>query len=238
MSKRLMVASILCLAVVFLFSSTVLAKVKIEDAMKFEVLADPTSPQMDGIGIPLNPDFVSTSPGTQVGTTHYDYQTNGSTGNRVALDDLGGVHLLWMNGINSWSGNRWVYYNFRDEAGNWGWPGVGTVVNTTQGAGYTNVSVLADGRGVAAYHSAGGTTPLYNVIAIDLLRGFGSFTELDAPECPSAFYYVWPYMTIDRSDRIHIADAENSGTGTPQQICYTSSANEGATGPTRYWSTP
>ncbi|MFQ5868790.1 MAG: T9SS type A sorting domain-containing protein [Candidatus Zixiibacteriota bacterium] len=231
MSKRLMVASILCLAVVFLFSSTVLAKVKIEDAMKWEVLADPASPQMDGVGIPLNPGIILASPGTQVGTTHYDYQTNGSTGNRVALDDLGGVHLLWMNGINAWSGNRWIYYNFRDENGNWGWPGVGIVVNTTQGAGYTNVSVLDDGRAVAAYHSVG--NGLYNAIAIDLVRGFGSFTEIDAPECPTAFYYVWPYMTIDRSGRIHIVDTENPGTGVPQQVCYTNSADEGNT-----WSNP
>jgi len=96
MSKRLAVASILCLAVVFLFSSTVLAKVKIEDAMKWEVRVDPASPQMDGIGIPLNPGFVLTSPGTQIGITHYDYQTNGSTGNRVALDDLGDLHVAWM----------------------------------------------------------------------------------------------------------------------------------------------
>jgi hypothetical protein len=225
MSKRLMVASILCLAFVFLFSSTVLAKVKIEDAMKWEVLADPTSPQIDGVSIPLNPGFVLTSPGTQVGTTHYDYQTNGSTGERVALDDLGGVHVLWTNGINSWSGNRWVYYNFMDETGTWGWPGVGTQVNTTQGAGYCNVSVLDDGRAVAAYHSVG--NGLYNVIARDLLRGFGSFTEIDAPECPTSFYFVWPYMTIDRSGRIHMVDSENSGTGTFQLVCYTSSADEG-----------
>ncbi|KPJ48834.1 MAG: hypothetical protein AMJ41_04110, partial [candidate division Zixibacteria bacterium DG_27] len=231
MSKRLMIASVLCLAVVFLFSSTVLAKVKIEDAMKWEVRVDPTSPQMDGIGIPLNPNLVSASPGTVVGTTHYDYQTNGSTGNRVALDDLGGVHIDWMNGINFWSGNRWIYYNFRDEAGNWGWPGVGTVVNTTQGAGYTNIDVLADGRAVAAYHSVGNL--LYNVIAIDLLRGFGDFTELDAPECPTSFYFVWPYMTIDRSGRIHIVDTDNTGTGTPQPVCYTNSADEGNT-----WSNP
>ncbi len=227
MSKRFAVASILCLAAVFLVSSTVLAKVKIEDAMKFEVLADPTSPQMDGVGIPLNPGMILTSPGTQIGITHYDYQTNGSTGNRVALDDLGGVHVDWMRSPVFWGSDRQVYYNFRDETGVWAWPGVGTQVSTTVGAGYTNVSVLADGRAVAAYHSVG--NGLYNVIAMDVLRGFGSFTELDAPECPSAFYYVWPYMTIDRSGRIHIADAENSGTGTPQQICYTSSADEGNT---------
>ena len=228
MSKRLMVASILCLAVVFLFSSTVLAKVKIEDAMKFEVLADPASPQIDGIGIPLNPGFVLTSPGTQIGITHYDYQTNGSTGNRVALDDLGGVHILWMRAPVSHSMDRGVWYKFRDENSIWG---DSVQVNTTVGAGYCNVSVLADGRAVAAYHSVGNA--LYNVIAIDLLRGFGSFTELDAPECPSAFYYVWPYMTIDRSGRVHIVDTDNTGTGTFMPVCYTRSPDEGNT-----WSDP
>ncbi|MFQ5869805.1 MAG: hypothetical protein ACE5JC_07865, partial [Candidatus Zixiibacteriota bacterium] len=208
------------------------AKITIEQGMQLEKLVNPfDQPYTSGQGIPYQPGTILDSPGELVGTSHYDYQTNGSTGNRIAVDDLGGVHVVWMNGINSWSGNRWVYYNFRDETGVWIYPGEGTQVNTTQGAGYTQLSIMSDGRAVPSYHSVG--NDLYNVIAIDVLRGFGSFTEIDAPECPTAFYYVWPYETIDRNGRIHIADAENSGTGTPQQICYVNSADEGNT-----WSDP
>jgi len=203
-------------------------KITIEQGMQLEKRVSPfDQPYTSGQGIPYQPGTILDSPGELVGTSHYDYQTNGSTGNRIAVDDLGGVHVVWMNGIDFWEGDRWVYYNFRDETGTWAWPGVGTQVNTTQGAGYTQLSIMSDGRAVPGYHST--VNFLDNCIAIDVLRGFGSFTELDAPECPSAFYYVWPYETIDRSGRIHIADAENSGTGTPQQICYTNSADEGNT---------
>ena len=225
MSKRLAVASILCLAVVFLFSSTVLAKVKIEDATKWEVRVDPTSPQMDGIGIPLNPGMILTSPGYVVGTTHYDIQTNGSTGNRIAKDSQGGVHVVWMNGIGQWLGSRWIYYNFRDETSVWSWPGVGTQVNTTERGGYTQLSVLADGRAAPSYHSDGNS--LFICMAIDAGRGFGSFTELDIPDGPEPTAYYWPYETIDRHGRIHILFAEEEYLSNPQLFFYTNSTDEG-----------
>jgi hypothetical protein len=172
-----------------------------------------------------------TSPGYRVGTTYYDYQTNGSSGNRIVKDALGGIHVVWMNGIGSWQGNRWVYYNFRDESGAWSWPDVGTQVNEAQGAGYCQLSVFADDRAVPAYHSTG--NDLYVGMAVDVLRGFGDFLEIDAPECPCDSYYVWPYETIDRSGRVHLAFPENSGTGTPQPLCYTRSDDEGIN-----WSEP
>jgi len=236
MYKHLGIALLLSSVIVFLVFSSVLAggitKVKISEAMKREVLVDPASlPQSTGTGIPLNQDLTLSSPGYMVGTTHYDYQTSGSTGNRIVKDAGDGIHIVWMNGIDHWIGNRWIYYNFRDETGAWSWAHVGTQVNTTQGAGYTQLSVVGYGLAAPAYHSTGNN--LYVGIGLDVLRGFGVFTELDAPECPTAFYYVWPYETIDRSGRIHLAFAENSGTGAPMQVCYTNSADEGNT-----WSDP
>lgn len=38
------------------------------------------------------------SPGDTMGFTQYDYQTNGSTGRRAAVDAAGGVHFDWMCG--------------------------------------------------------------------------------------------------------------------------------------------
>jgi len=34
---------------------------------------------------PLEPGFATDSPGLMVGTTYYDYQSNGSPGNRIAV---------------------------------------------------------------------------------------------------------------------------------------------------------
>jgi len=207
-------------------------KITIKQGMQLEKLVSPLDlPYTSGHGIPLQPGTVLTSPGEVVGTSHYDYQTNGSSGNRIVKDAFGAIHIAWMNGIGSWQGDRWVYYNYRDEFGAWSWPGEGTQVNEAQGAGYTQLSLLSDGRAVPAYHSVG--NDLYVGIAVDLIAGFGDFTELDAPECPCDSYYVWPYETIDRSGRIHLAFVENSGTGTPQPLCYVRSDDEGNS-----WSEP
>lgn len=37
------------------------------------------------------------SPGVQMGTTWYDYQTNGSSGNRIALCDDGSMYICWTD---------------------------------------------------------------------------------------------------------------------------------------------
>jgi hypothetical protein len=208
------------------------AKIPIEQLMQLEKLASPLDlPYAFGEAIPPQPGIALTSPGYLVGTTYYDYQTNGSSGNRIVKDAFGGIHIDWMNGINSWSGNRWVYYNFRDESGAWSWTHTGKQVSKVQGSGYCQLSTFSDGRAAPAYHSV--PNLLYVVVGIDALRGFGEFDELDAPECPCDSYQVWPYETIDRSGRIHLAFAENSGTATPQGLCYTRSEDEGNT-----WSEP
>jgi hypothetical protein len=164
------------------------------------------------------------SPGFRVGTTHYDYQTNGSTGNRVVKDSQGGYHFSWMNGIGHWEGNRHVYYNFVDENGFWLQDG-GLQVNTEERAGYTTIAVLDDGRAVVAYHSDQGASPLWLTTAIDFFRGFGSFTEYDPPDLlPSGVHAFWPYVSVDRNDNMHIVGRAN---GDPVELVYTRSSDEG-----------
>jgi len=237
MYKRCVLFLALVMVVLVAFSSQAIAskmtKITIQEGMQREKLVEPFDhPYTTGQGIPFQPGAILDSPGELVGTSHYDYQTNSSTGNRVVKDDMGGVHLVWMNGIDFWSGNRWVYYNFRDEFGAWSWPGEGTQVNTTQGAGYTQLVVLADGRAVPVYHSE--ANGLFTCIALDVLRGFGSFTEIDVPQVSGEFDYYWPYATADRSDRIHIVSTEMTDvTGDPHAFIYTSSADEGSS-----WSDP
>ncbi|MFQ5869150.1 MAG: sialidase family protein, partial [Candidatus Zixiibacteriota bacterium] len=237
MYKRCVLFLALVMVVLVAFSSQAIAskmtKITIQEGMQREKLINPNDlPYTTGQGIPFQPGAILDSPGELVGTSHYDYQTNSSTGNRVVKDDMGGVHVVWMNGIDFWSGNRWVYYNFKEETGAWIWPAEGTQVNTTQGAGYTQLVVLADGRAVPVYHSSG--NDLFTCIGLDVLRGFGSFTEIDVPQVSGEFDYYWPYATADRSDRIHIVSTEMTGVaGDPHAFIYTSSADEGNS-----WSDP
>ncbi|KPJ50960.1 MAG: hypothetical protein AMJ41_00520, partial [candidate division Zixibacteria bacterium DG_27] len=207
-----------------------ITKISIEEGMQREKLADPyDSHQSCGQGIALQSGTILDSPGELVGTSHYDIQSNGSTGNRIVKDSQGGIHVVWMNGIDYWEGDRWVYYNFKDESGVWIWPDVGTQVNSTEGAGYTQLGVLADGRAVPAYHSVNNT--LYTCMGLDILRGFGDFTEIDIPDVgPGPNYYIWPYETVDRSGRIHIICNERRASGgDPLITLYTRSDDEGNT---------
>ena len=58
-------------------------------------------PMPEGQPIPYTPNAITESPGTIVGYTYYDYQTNGSSGNRVALCSDGSLYFCWMN-LLSW----------------------------------------------------------------------------------------------------------------------------------------
>jgi hypothetical protein len=217
-----------------LLSSAVVAgitKVKLSEGMQREVLTEPSfRPRMCTRTVPLKPELTLTSPGQMVGTTHYDQQTNCSTGNRIAKDTYGNIHLCWMNGVDVWTGNRWIYYNFRDAASSsWSWASTGIQVNPPpEGDGYTNLSVLSDGRPTVTYHSSRDSD--WVVISVDDSPGYGVFTEYDVrDDGPGPYHYIWPYETIDRRDRIHIISCESFGTGTPQRTVYTRSDDEGNT---------
>ncbi len=240
MSKRLTVVSILCLVAVFLISGSALAgevdKARISDMTDAAGgLADLISPPAGASHtIPLNPGQVLTSPGYMVGTTHYDMQTNASTGNRIVKDASGNIHVCWMNGVNQVSGNRWIYYNFRDAAsGFWNWTTTGTQVNPPpQGDGYTNLDVRSGGEAVITYHSI--VDADWTVVSADLLPGFGQFTEYDVPDILSnpEMECIWSYVAVDRQDRIQIVAHEYiSAGGEPKRLMYTRSDDGGRTWP-------
>jgi len=175
---------------------------------------------------PAMPGLTTDSPGEVVGTTQYDYQSNGSSGNRAAVDLLGGVHFIWMNGI-SYPSQRAVYFNYVDNSGNWLSP---TALSQVNGAGYCQATVTSDNRAAATYHSS--NTPSienYVVYAEDQFTGFGIFQYYDPPDM--LFYRCyWPYVCIDRNDNIHIVHCENApNAGDAQAIGYTESTDGGNT---------
>src|SRR5512143_760280 len=59
--------------------------------------------------IPGLPGLATSSPGDTVGFTQYDFQSNGSTGNRIVLDSQGGIQVAWMNSNNYSGGHREIY---------------------------------------------------------------------------------------------------------------------------------
>jgi len=152
------------------------------------------------------PTTLTSSPGYQVGITHYDYQTSGSSGNRIVKDPLGGVHLCWTNAPERWNRQRHIYYNFRDEYGSWQWTG-GVQVNMFNGAGFTTMDLLSDSRAVVVYHNV--DAGLFLIAAVDAGRGFGNFTEYYPPDyIPNIGFFGWPYVAVDGQDRIHQVSLE------------------------------
>lgn len=191
-----------------------------------------------------NVPFYPYQPGTitdmeVVGTTVYDYQSNGSSGNRVVVCDDGSIYVDWM-----WLGQwpyptypRHVYFNWLSPAGQWYAQGIGGAVSTTAGSGYTNMDLAYGNRGAFAYHSASGTNPTYVTLAVDIdPPGLGFFDYYDPPDeifpqndnNPGRMY--WPYIAVDRNDNIHLVMTENSQpAGQFQRMCYTNSTDGGAT---------
>jgi hypothetical protein len=171
---------------------------------------------------PLPLPMTSDSPGEMIGTSTYEYQSNGSVGNKIEVDQFGGIHAVWTKGIG---GNRprYVYYNFRSEADStWTHNPDGTQISGVNGTGFITLDLMPGGEALAAYHSAD-EVPSYSKVAIDAFRGFGIFTEYNLSTTGE---YIWPYIARNvNSGRMHMVMAPNIGP--PMPLEYTYSTNNG-----------
>jgi len=175
---------------------------------------------------PSQPGLITDSPGEIVGGTQYDYQSNGSSGRRIAVDSQGGVHFAWMNGT-AYPNNREVDYNYVDALGNWLVPEQGVTVSEQNGAGYTQIALTNDDMAAVAYHQWN-VSP-YSVIAVDNFPGMGIFNYWDIPDMLSLRCY-WPYVAVDRNDRIHaLVNEQAPNAGDPSAMGYTRSTDLGET---------
>jgi hypothetical protein len=163
------------------------------------------------------------SPGELIGVTTYDYQTNGPMGNKIAVDDFGGVHVVWTEGEALAGRPRHVNYNFKDEnSGVWSHNPDGTPISTEDGTGFITMDLTSDGRAFPAFHSAD-ATPSHSNVAVDAFRGFGIFDIY--PLVPNGGL-IWPYISKDINDRYHLIATLNQDI---HPINYTYSTDEGAT---------
>jgi len=172
------------------------------------------------------------SPGETVGWTQYDYQTNGSSGNRVAVDNVGGVHFDWMNGV-TYPTTRKVSYNYL-YLGTWIWPGTGTFAGYhTTGDGYAQLAVMPSGSPACAYHYAP-TNNESTFVAIDAAPGIGSFSYYRPLIRFGSEHCIWPYISVDHQGYIHMVASEPApNAGEEQTIGYIRSTTGGTS-----WSTP
>ncbi len=164
------------------------------------------------------------SPGEIVGYTQWEYQTNGSTGNRCAADTEGGVHFTWMKASGGYPPpQRSVFYNYVDPNELWLVPQEGMAISQVNGAGFSQIALHTDNLAGVAYHSSASNFVIY---AQDNFPGFGIFSYFDPPDFLSLRCY-WPYVAIDINDRIHIVMRENPAGGDVGAIGYTRSGDDG-----------
>lgn len=203
MRRNLLICLVVALALTLL--SSAFAADLTRHKMEKQVLLTGAEPIPDVPYYPTRPGLITESPGETIGWTQYDYQTNCSTGDRAALGIAGAVNFCWMNGLNinpDGSGERQVYFNCVDANGDQTYPGVGSQISEGNRSGYTTIANLSGDEAVVAYHR---TDPIYEVFAaIDAVSCFGIFTTFSVPNSVGGITAIWPYVTVDRNDNIHM----------------------------------
>ena len=185
--------------------------------------------------IPSNPPSILDSPGRVVGTTYYDLQTNGSTGNRIVRDFAGGVHYSWMKTATASLTPRYISYGYISPGGD-SLPALR--VDQRDGSGYLGMGVLRGAinpsmrnSAVLGYHNSGTSDDRF---AVESSPGNGNFTidSTGFPALPDDCN--WPYMSVDINDNIQaVATQSNTPTGQLHYHIYSRKAFGSST-----WTTP
>ena len=153
---------------------------------------------------PFWPDQILISPGNIVGTTYYDVQSNGSTGNRIVIDGAGGIHFAWTDAGDQFLTQRNIAYRFISENGDT-LPSV--ILPGRNQAGFCAIDIYrgavdpsVEDCAVAGFHNS---QALDDRFASEISRGSGSFS-IDSSGFPSLpGESIWPAFTVDINDNIH-----------------------------------
>jgi hypothetical protein len=220
MLKAIMIGTII-LACLMPATSAFAVNVKVTAAKPQALTGDEIAP--DAPYFPSHPGAIAVSPGDTTGFTQYDYQSNGSTGTRVAVDAVGNVHVAWMNG-NPYPSVRRIYYNCLTSSG-WVFPGTGTELSYRNRDGFTQMGVTSDDKASIVYHNAftAGAESLF--YALDAFNCLGSFSYFHPPNRLAGAYYLWPYIAMGHNGYIHMT---SSNFASPQIVLYTRSTDGGA----------
>jgi hypothetical protein len=171
---------------------------------------------------PYATNLILDSPGNVVGTTYYDLQSNGSTGHRIGLDLLGGIHYCFMNSEVPNLSQRYLYYGFISEIGD-SLPA--SPVNMSNQDGFAGIDIFNGtsnpswrNSAMIGYHNVLATGDLF---ARETGRGNGSFV-IDSTGFPSTSdVCIWPSFSIDINDNVQaVATQSNVADGQLRQHIY------------------
>ena len=143
---------------------------------------------------------------TEIGTTHYDYQANGSQSKMLAVSSDGTVHGVFMGGTDI-DANRRVKVWCLDTEGTLTAPT--NMLNTKTGYPTIDVTSAAPSNGLVANSSiAACHNDNYPWIGVDFDGCTMAFNNLALP-CGNNVY--WPHVAVDNQDRIHVVCYQEEG---------------------------
>ncbi len=154
-------------------------------------------------------------PGTVVGETAYNYQTNDNLHDRIWYDVASkSVHVQWMYGdiaqVPGFVGRR-MRYNFWDGA-NWLQPGTGIPIET-QRAGYGALAVDANNIAIPTSHHTT-TNEEATRVFYDFASGFGFFSQSDVwnarEDGTKDLEPFWPDIAVDPFQDVWYVSATNN----------------------------
>lgn len=148
------------------------------------------------------------SPGDIVGYTQQLNQTIGSTGQRIVVDNVGGIHFAWTN-AHPYPGTRHVYYNYINNSGP-AFGTTGTQVSYRNRDGYCQIAATSSDLPIIAYHNAATTGAESLFCAIDAAPGLGAFNYYHPRNMDGSSIFIWPYITTDRTGRIHLVATQQT----------------------------
>ncbi|MGB3340594.1 MAG: T9SS type A sorting domain-containing protein [bacterium] len=148
------------------------------------------------------------SPGDIIGYTWYEFQANGSFGQRIDVDDLRQAHIVWMK-MDAGGTNRYIAWNFRYSNGAY----YGEIPATPSWSGYGQMDITRDldssmQRTVIAYHFNPGAG-YYSWIDIDAGNGCGAWPN--TPGTPIIACHIWPYIAVANNNNFILATGDNGG---------------------------
>lgn len=179
-----------------------------------------------GLGIAVTALAIAQDLHDTVGFTQYDLQSTGSVGRRIAVDSAGCIHFVWMCG-EPYPSTRYVRYNYLSPDG-FPWPGIGMVMSHRSGAGYCQLDISSGNPLGIAYHSATpGAESLYCFFIQDPIAGI--FWRGFPANRAGGLSFMWPYISVDRRNRIHIVTTASEYYIENVPFAYTRSNDAGTT---------
>jgi hypothetical protein len=153
-------------------------------------------------GLPFRPSPLATwqGVGTQVGSTFYDYQHNGSFGKSLALAADGTVHGVYTGGAGTGPARRvmsWCVDPGGAVTGPYEVTGEQNGFGTAAVTGPNPSNGLAPRSGVCGFHAP--TISTRSFLGVEFASCGHAFNLLPEP-VPTRY---WPHIAVDGADRIH-----------------------------------